>query len=205
MWNDGAEVGGGGGVDLADGARGAMDGGGGGAVGGTGVVAAEGSGGRCADEGGGGGAEGGEGALAGGIEGAAVEGFRDAIGGGGGFDKLGGTGGARGGVTSAEDWARERKSGVDLCPGLGGAFRRLATNGFDGCGGDDSEVGRPGRRALNRGAVGGFGADDVGGFGAVLREISGSERYEDDLSAPVSTPPPVFLNFGIPPANIPPS
>lgn len=67
----------------------------------------------------------------------------------------------------------------------------------------------------------------VGGFGAEDRVDSGSDRYEESLVAvhmrlvrpmmsnaklrysdvpPVSTPtPPVFFNFGMPPANKPPS
>jgi hypothetical protein len=53
-----------------------------------------------------------------------------------------------------------------------------------------------------RGAPGGLGAEPVGGRGAELRDVSGSERYGDLLSAPVSIPP-AFRNFGIPPANMP--
>ena len=53
---------------------------------------------------------------------------------------------------------------------------------------------------------GGFGAAPVGGLGGEGLELSGSELYDGSLSAPVSTPPPVFLSFGIPtPAKIPPS
>ena len=63
-----------------------------------------------------------------------------------------------------------------------------------------------GLNAFIRGAIGGFGADEVGGLGADCCEVSGSEIYEESLSAPVSTPPPVFRSLGIPtPANIPPS
>lgn len=42
----------------------------------------------------------------------------------------------------------------------------------------------------------------TGGFGA--SEVPESERYEESLFAPVSIPPRLF-NFGIPPANSPPS
>lgn len=60
-----------------------------------------------------------------------------------------------------------------------------------------------GRRLGNLGAVGGLGADDAGGLGAEVRDVSGSEIYDD--SRPVSIPPPRFFSFGMPPANIPPS
>lgn len=126
---------------------------------------------------GGAGNECGVGAFVDGRGGATAEGFLDVIGGGGGgLDELDGTGGARGGVTSAVDWAREGTPGVARCPGLGAALRRFATNGFAGCGGEDSDVDRPGLRAFNRGAVGGFGADEIGGFRSRFRDISGSER-----------------------------
>ena len=63
-----------------------------------------------------------------------------------------------------------------------------------------------GLKTFNLGAGGGFGADEAGGFGANGLDVSGSELYDDSRSAPVSTPPPVFLNFGIPtPAKIPPN
>lgn len=185
------ELGGGGGVDRTGGGLG-MDAGGGGALGGgAGTL----DGGRGAGLGGGGGAEGGVGALdGGGGGGAAADGFRDVIGGGGGFPPLGGGGGARGG-----------RSEVDF-NGFGGGLRRFATMGLDGCGGDDSMVFGVGLSAFNLGAVGGFGAAKVGGLGGDVLDISGSEAYEESLSAPVSTPPPVFLNFGMPtPAKIPPS
>lgn len=55
------------------------------------------------------------------------------------------------------------------------------------------------------GAPGGFGAAPCGGLGTELRDVSGSDRYGALLwSAPVLTPP-AFLNFGMPPANKPPS
>lgn len=54
-------------------------------------------------------------------------------------------------------------------------------------------------------APGGFGAAARGGFGAELRDVSGSERYGEEVSAPVSTPPPLFFSVGIPPANKPPN
>lgn len=68
---------------------------------------------------------------------------------------------------------------------------------------------------------GGRGADVVGGLGTELRDDSGSDVYDESGFAvilldhffisyninepPVSTPPPLFLSFGIPPANSPPS
>lgn len=54
------------------------------------------------------------------------------------------------------------------------------------------------------GTFGGTGAVDaefMGGLGADL-SCSGSDKYEG-FSAPVFTAPPVFRNFGIPPANMP--
>jgi hypothetical protein len=52
------------------------------------------------------------------------------------------------------------------------------------------------------GAPGGLGAVPAGGLGAETREVSGSERYGLEFTAPVDTPP-LFLSFGIPPANSP--
>lgn len=76
----------------------------------------------------------------------------------------------------------------------------------DGCGGEDSAVCGIGLKALNLGAVGGFVAEEAGGLGADCLDVSGSDIYDDSRSAPVSTPPPVFLSFGMPtPANIPPN
>jgi hypothetical protein len=54
------------------------------------------------------------------------------------------------------------------------------------------------------GAMGGFGAAPMGGRGAELREVSGSDKYGESAFRPVSTPP-AFLSLGIPPANRPPS
>lgn len=63
-----------------------------------------------------------------------------------------------------------------------------------------------GRRAFSLGAVGGFGAVEVGGLGAEPRDVSGSEMEDESRSAPVSTPLTVFFSFGMPtPANIPPN
>lgn len=53
-------------------------------------------------------------------------------------------------------------------------------------------------------APGGFGAAPRGGLGAELRDVSGSERYDELLSAPVLTPPDL-RNLGMPPANKPPN
>lgn len=53
--------------------------------------------------------------------------------------------------------------------------------------------------------AGGLGADAVGGLGVEVRDTSGSDRYAESCRAPVSTPPPVFRSFGMPPASIPPN
>lgn len=163
-------------------------------------------GGRGAEAGGGGGAAGGEGTADGGGGGAAVDGFLAVIGGGGGFAPLGGGGGGRGGSSELD---RKGISECGLCAGFGGGFLRDATSGLaaaDGCGGEDSVVCGLGLKAFNLGAVGGFGAEEVGAFGADCLDVSGSDMYGDSRSAPVSTPPPVFLSFGIPtPAKIPPN
>ena len=68
-------------------------------------------------------------------------------------------------------------------------------------------LGSVGRRAFTRGAVvgGGLGADAVGSLGTELRVVSGSEVYDESRSAPVSIPPPLFFNLGIPPAKMLPS
>ena len=85
-------------------------------------------------------------------------------------------------------------------------FVRIELAAEGGCGGEDSAVYGLGLKAFIRGADGGFGAEGVGGFGADGLNVSKSDIYDDSRSAPVSTPPPVFLNFGIPtPANIPPN
>ena len=76
----------------------------------------------------------------------------------------------------------------------------------DGCGGEDSVVCGLGLKIFNLGVIGGFGAEGVGGFSADGLDVSGSDIYDDSRSAPVFTPPPVFLSFGIPtPAKIPPN
>ena len=76
-------------------------------------------------------------------------------------------------------------------------FFSAAIEGFPGMLGGAA----PGSRG---GAPGGFGAEFIGGRGAELRDVSGSDKYGEWLSAPVSTPP-AFRSFGIPPANKPPS
>ena len=165
-------------------------------------------GGRGAEAGGGGGAAGGETTADGGRGGgaAAVDGFLDVIGGGGGFAPVGGGGGARGGSSELD---RKEASEFGLWAGFGGGFLRFASSGLaatDGCGGEDSVVWGIGLKAFNLGAIGGFGAEEVGGFKADCLDVSGSDMYDGSGSAPVSTPPPVFLSFGIPiPAKIPPN
>ena len=85
-------------------------------------------------------------------------------------------------------------------------FERSELAAVDGCGGEDSVVCGLGLKMFNLGAVGGFGAEEAGGFGADGLDVSGSDIYDDSRSAPVFTPPPVFLSFGIPtPAKIPPN
>ena len=203
-------------MDRAEGSLGAEAGGGGGAARGIGVM----GGGRGADAGVGGGAGGGGGAPAGGsagsVGGAAEDGFLAVIGGGrgfaplggggGGFAPLGGGGGARGGRSELD---RRELSVFGLWAGLGGGLRRFATSGLaaeGGCGGDDSIVCGVGLNTFSLGAVGGFGAEEAGGLGAELLEISGPGIYDESRSAPVSTPPPVFFSFGMPtPAKIPPN
>lgn len=161
--------------------------------------------GRGAGDGGGGGAAGGEGTTNGIGGGAGADGFRDIFGGGG-FAPLGGGGGARGGSSEIE---RKEASEFGLCAGLGGGFLRFASSEVaaeDGCGGEDSVVWGLGLKVPNLGAVGSFGAEEAGGFGADGLDVSGSDIYDDSRSAPVSTPPPVFLSFGIPtPVKIPPN
>lgn len=80
-------------------------------------------------------------------------------------------------------------------------FLRLATEELKL--GALSLFGAPGRGGA---AAGGLGADDVGGLGAEeLLDDSGSDVEDDSRFAPVSTPPPRFFNFGMPPANMPAS
>lgn len=66
-------------------------------------------------------------------------------------------------------------------------------------------MGRAGLKAPSLGTVGGHGAIEVDGMGVIFRELSGSERYEESRSAPVSIPPPLLFSLGIPPAKIPPN
>ena len=117
--------------------------------------------------------------------------MRDAIGGAGGFEP-GKGGGILGGPTSAADF---EGIGNGRGAGLGGGLIPPASlTGRDGVG----------RRFASAG-TGGLGAEPNGGFGA--EDLGASELgvYEESLSAPVSTPPPLFFNFGIPPANRPPN
>lgn len=66
----------------------------------------------------------------------------------------------------------EDKVDEGLEPGLGGAFFRLATNGFTGGAGGDSVDGGGGGGL----APGGFGAEGALNDGAAGREASESER-----------------------------
>ena len=178
-----------GGVDRLGGVRGAGIGGGGGAPGGYGAVE-EGDGrvvvvvGRGVDSGGRGA---GTDAKGGGIGrrraaecggGAAEEGFRELIGGGGGFDVPGrGGGGARGGVISVEAlWDRNGLSEFGRGRFFRDGLREWTINGFDGCGGDDSVVWGVGLKECGLGARGGFGENEKGSLAEGDREVSGSER-----------------------------
>lgn len=126
--------------------------------------------------------EGGGGATVGmfvenrGTGGVTVEGFRDAISGGAGFDIPDG-GGARGGVVSEGkffDWGLI--SEIGRCTGRNGGFRKLTSKWLDGWwGGDDSVVCGLGLKALDLGAARSFDVDEVGGLGAEKRNVSGSE------------------------------
>lgn len=191
-----AEVGGG--VDLDGGENGS----GGGAVGGAGLDEVEGGGGGggavngLLDDGGGGGGGGGasDGALAVGGRGGGAGGcplaFREVGGGGGGLPNA-----------------------IWLSPGfgagLGGGFLRFASGlGIAGAESIDAKDGLPPLSLGNEGAAasGGGGAVPGGGLRAdgIGRPVSESE-WDDCSSAPVSTPPLVFFNFGIPPAKRPPN
>lgn len=162
-----------------DGIRGAPAGGGGGAAGGAGAE----------NDGGGGGAAGGVGANDDGIGTKVVEGFRPVGGGIGGFFPVGGAGLGFNDIESEEDDTDKGDGRILLvlkaatgpaAPGIGGA-------------------GDPGGLGALPGGGRGVGAEDL------REDVSGSERYADSLFAPVLTPPPLDLSFGMPPANIPPS
>lgn len=168
---------------------GPADGGGGGGGGAGEDVAGEG-GGRGAAEGGGGGGAGGAGAADGGGGGGAGA----AEGGGGGAGVPGMEGGW---LSMEEDGLREAGRGGGFLPmGGGGPFLPMGGGRSDGL---------PGM--LGAAAPGGLGALMVGGLGAEkdLPLDSGSERYEEESEAPVSTPPRLFRSFGMPPAKSPPS
>lgn len=188
----GAGGGGGGGVDRL-GARGAAVGGGGGG-GAEGVETGGGGGGgaKGLDDGGGGGGAGGAdpgtgGARAGvaGGGGARPEGLREDGGGMGGFFP------GRGG------FGFDPISDVECVDTMEEGRKLFLSAAIPGAGG-----GRP--PGIGGAAPGGFGAAPRGGLGAELRDVSGSDKYGELLSLPVSTPP-AFLSFGMPPANRPPN
>lgn len=77
---------------------------------------------------------------------------------------------------------------------MGVVFLKLAAPPGGGTGGP-----RPG--IAGAAAAGGLEAEKLGTFGA---EPSGSDAYDESALAPVSIPP-LFFNFGIPPAKRPPS
>lgn len=102
------------------------------------------------------------------------------------------------------DGFREAGGGIGGFLPIGGAGF-----GLDGMLGVEGLAIGGGRNSFFRLATagfGGFGAANVGGRGAEnARFPSGSDEYEVLLFAPVATPPPVFLSFGMPPAKIPPN
>lgn len=111
-----------------------------------------------------------------GTGGAAEEGFRDVTGGGTGFNVPGRIACARGGVISdGKLFGREVISEFGRCTGRSGGLRKFAIGGFDGSAPDDSALGTLGFRTLILGASGSFGADEMGGLGAEVRDVSGSE------------------------------
>jgi len=135
-----------------------------------------------------------------------VGGLGAAVGGGGGGAGVAGEvekGGGGGGVLSPDGF-REAGGGIGgFLPVGGGGF------GLDGMlGVDKLDIGG-GRNSFLRLATAGFcgfGVANGGGRGAEnARFPSGSDEYEASPFAPVATPPPVFLSFGMPPAKIPPS
>lgn len=158
-------------------------------------------GGTRADDGGGGGVEragaiggrgaalgGGGGGGAAGVAAAIPDGFLEVGGGIGGFFPSGGGFGFEVGI-----------SGADAVEAMDDGRRLFRSAEMAGFGGRGTAPGIGGA-----GAPGGRGAVPVGGRGGFALLLSGSERYGDSRDAPVSIPP-AFLNFGIPPANSPPS
>lgn len=131
-------------------------------------------------------------------EGASPEGFRDVGGGIGGFFPSGGGLGLKDPPLS-EDEVVEVVSVETIDDGRR-LFFHAAMDGTAGAALGGRGGAEPGTRG---GAPGGLGAEAAGGLGAVLFVLSGSDRYGELLSAPVSTPRPVFLSFGMPPAKIP--
>jgi hypothetical protein len=171
--------------------------------------------------GGGGGGGGGADGVDTGVGRGVAKGLCDGGGGGGAGGADPGTGGARagdaggGGGGAMPEGLREAGGGIGgFLPGRGGfgfepmsdmecvdttdeGRRLFLSAAIDGLGG-----GRP--PEIGGAAPGGFGAGACGGLGTELREVSGSERYGELVSAPVLTPP-AFLSLGMPPANKPPS
>lgn len=108
--------------------------------------------------------------------GGAAEGFRDVTGGGAGFNVPGGIGCARGGVVSdGKLFDREVISEFGRCTGRSGGLRKFAIEGFDGSAPDDSVLGTLGFSTLILEVSGSVGADEIGGLGAEVRDVSGSE------------------------------
>ena len=198
---------------------GALDGGGGGGGGGGGVALCGGENGAAEGGGGGGGGGGAEGVNEVGGGGGATGGARllDEGGSGGGIGDAeeGGGGGAGGGLIldflvvggggGAFPMGNIADEGFDI--GFGGTFLRFASG--LGTAGDESTDTGLGRMPLIRGiegaeppGSGGAGAELIGGLGMLGLDVSESEC---DASAPVEMPPLVFLSFGMPPANSPPS
>jgi len=122
------------------------------------------------------------------------DGLRDAGGGIGGFLPIGGGFGLNGTALSDEDVVEVVE---EVSVEANETGRRLlfswATEGIAGAAPGGGGGGPPGS----------IGAAMGGGRGAVRFDVSGSERYGELLSAPVSMLPRVLRSFGRPPASIP--
>lgn len=121
------------------------------------------------------------------------------VGGGGGGtvgadESLRCVGGTGGGACGASEYGRGGRTPGKLGRGARAGGLR------PGIAGADDGNGKPGRPPV------GFAGACLGGTGALgFCTVSLSDRYGELLFAPVSIPPAFFLNFGMPPANIPAS
>ena len=130
-------------------------------------------------------------------DGARPDGFREAGGGIGGFLPIGGFGLNDPPLSDEEVVDVVRVDTIDVGRRL---FFSAATFGIAGAAPGGGGGANPG---ILGGAPGGFGTEAMGSRGMALLVDSGSDRYGELLSAPVSMPAPVFRSFGMPPANIP--